>query len=273
MESKTAAAVKLKHRPLGLWRSDEAPAGARQYTLRTKYSPSSACSMSLIEMAFAKGVPCSFSTGTVHCPGAVNGFGLARPPWPSPGGMMGNLRLVSNGNRSCEEGRAAIEELRSMGASRGKLEQFAEGEGFKKDPETLMKSFESLPRIPPVEGFVNYAPLADLSDPPEAVIFLADPQQLTALTVLAGYALPHSEAVTVPFVAACGAVGALPLAESLRPVPRAVIGLADVTMRKVMRRLVGRNLVTFSAPWRLYSEMEGNIEESFITRPDWRSIA
>jgi hypothetical protein len=229
--------------------------------------------MTLVEMAFTRGVPCSFSTGTVHCGGAIRGFGLARPPFEAPGGVMGNVRLVSSGNRHCEEGRAAVEELRRLGASAERLELFSEGEGFKKSPELLSGSFGDMPRLPPNDGCVNMAPLSAMSDSPEVVVFLADPQQLSALTILAGYARSGFEHVTVPFCAACMSIAVFPLAECGKASPRAVVGLTDVHARKVMRRLVGREYLSFSVPWEMFLEMEGSVGGSFLERRVWASIA
>ncbi|MDR1035170.1 MAG: DUF169 domain-containing protein [Deltaproteobacteria bacterium] len=273
MESKTASAVKLKHPPLGLWRSGTPAPGARQFARRTEYMPVGACSMTLVEAAFTRGTACSFSTETVHCGGAFRGFGLARPAYEAPGGIMGNVRLVSSGNRHCAEGRAAIEEMRRLGASAERLELFSEGEGFKKSPEIMTESYGSMPRLPPNSGHLNVAPLSGLHDPPEVVIFLADPQQISALTILAGYARAGFEHVTVPFCAACMSIAVFPLAERGKDSPRAVVGLTDIHARKVMRRLVGREYLSFSVPWEMYAEMEDNVGGSFLERHVWASIA
>ncbi|MDR2612733.1 MAG: DUF169 domain-containing protein [Deltaproteobacteria bacterium] len=273
MFSRTAVAVKLRHRPLGLYRSDGPAPGARRFVRRTEFRPSIACSMALVAAAFREGTPCAFSTETVHCPSAHGAFGLMPPPWTYPGGAMGHLRLVSCGNRHYAEGRAAFEELRAAGASEARLEQFAEGEGFKRSPELLTEAFGSMPSIPLSGGHVNIAPLADLDDPPEVVIFLADPQQISALVTLAGYSRPGLESARVPLCSACMSIALFPLAERASPQPRAIIGFTDVYARMSQRRLVGRGYLTFSMPWELYAEMEGNVAGSFLERRVWRGIA
>ncbi|MDR1040078.1 MAG: DUF169 domain-containing protein [Deltaproteobacteria bacterium] len=273
MISRTAEATRLKYPPLGIYRSGEAAPGARRFARRTEYSPAGACSMTLVERAFREGTPCAFSTETVHCTGAIRGFGLAPPSFKAPGGLMGNARLVSSGNGLCEEGRAAVEELRVLGATAERLRLFSEGEGFKKSPELTVATFEALPKLQPNDGFLNLVPLPALSEPPEAVIFLADSQQISALTILAGYARPGFDHVTTPFCAACSSIAVLPLAERGRDSPKAVIGITDVHARKVMRRLVGRDYLAFSVPWEMYEEMEENVPGSFLERHVWESIA
>ncbi|MDR2612734.1 MAG: DUF169 domain-containing protein [Deltaproteobacteria bacterium] len=273
MLSRTAEAVKLRHRPLALYRSDGPAPGARRFSRRTEFRPSNACSLALVAAAFREGTPCAFSTETVHCPGGHRGFGLRPPSWTYPGGIMGTLRLVSCGNRHTEEGRAAVEELRAAGASEARIEQFAEGEGFKRSPELLREAFGAMPSIPPSDGHVNVVPLADLDDPPEVVIFLADPQQISALVTLAGYSRPGFESARVPFCAGCTSIALFPLAERSEPQPRAIIGLIDVYARMTLRSLVGREYLTFSMPWELYAEMEGNVAGSFLERRVWRGIA
>ncbi|MDR1312300.1 MAG: DUF169 domain-containing protein [Deltaproteobacteria bacterium] len=255
MRSIAAESAKLKYPPLGLYRSDGPAPGSKQFSETAKFKPSGACSMTLVEKAFKDGTPCAFSTGTVHCLGGIRGFGLAPPAFSPPGGAMGSVRLVSSGNSRCEEGRAALDELKALGATAERLELFSEGEGFKRDPELLAASFAVMPKIPPIEGCLNLAPLSGLKAPPEVVVFLADAQQLSALTVLAGYSRPGFDHVAVPFCAACMAIAVFPLAERGKPSPKAIVGLMDVHARKIMRRLVGRDLVTFSVPWEMFEEM------------------
>jgi hypothetical protein len=273
MRSKIAQAVNLRHPPLGIYRSKDPAPGAKQFARMTKFSPSQTCSMPLLEQAFRDSVPCSFSTETVRCVGAFHGFGLSPPAWKMPGGPMAALRLVSSGNLNCEEGRAAVEALRSLGASAETIRMYSEGEGLKRDPEILARSFATMPRIPPIEGHLNYVPLDRLEEAPEAVVFLADSQQLSALITLAGYARPSNDNVSVPFCSACMSVSIFPLAEIESEAPRATVGLTDVSVRKIIRRLVGRDLLSFAVPWGMYEEMEGNVEGSFLERGFWRSIA
>ncbi|MDR1040080.1 MAG: DUF169 domain-containing protein [Deltaproteobacteria bacterium] len=272
MESEIAKRIGLRYPALGLYRSAEGLHGAKSMAGRASLRGCFGCSMVLVARSFAEGMAVSFSAGTVRCPGAAHGFAVGTPPFEFPGGFMGSARLLSCGNSRFEEGRAAMEELRAGGASREVLDEFGNGEGFKKDPETVMAMYSRIPRLPE-SPYVILRPLSEMDWPPEVVLMLADCGQLSALTILANYARQDLDAVRMPFAAACMSVCAFPLAELSSPAPRAVVGLTDVSGRVTMKRLVGRDLLSFAMPWPLYVEMEANAEESFLNRPPWRSIA
>jgi hypothetical protein len=52
--------------------------------------------------------------------------------------------------------------------------------------------------------------------------------------------------------------------------PKAVIGLTDITARKYLEK----NKFSFSVPFKRFLEMEANIDESFLTKgKDWPEIA
>jgi hypothetical protein len=272
MDSLIAKRLRLRHPLLGVYRCDAPPAGAKGYRGRTSLKGGFGCSMHLVAHAFKEGKAVYFTPDTLRCPGAAFGFGLGRPPWGFPGGQLGSARLISCGNSRFEDGRAAVEELRRGGASREVLEEFGNGEGFKRDPEAVMGTFMAMPRIPEA-ACVVMGPLSGMPSPPEAVIALADALQLSALAVLANYSRKGYDGVSFPFAAGCMSVGLLPLAECASDTPRAVVGLADVSARVAMRRLLGRDLLSFAMPWALYSEMESDAEASFLSRPAWMSVA
>ncbi|MDR1080683.1 MAG: DUF169 domain-containing protein [Deltaproteobacteria bacterium] len=227
--------------------------------------------MLLVARAFTDGRPAMFSTRSVRCPATAAAFGLEEPEWRWPGGYEGTLRLLSSGNCGSEEGSAALEELKATGASGAVLDEFRNGEGFKKEPGLVAEWFASMPSLP-VMPYAVLMPLSDMDVPPEAVVVLADCLQLAALTTLANFARSGDGRVLIPHAAACMSVGLYPLAESLSAVPRAVVGMLDISCRSTMWRVLGRDLLSFSMPWSLFCEMESNADASFMSRNLWRGI-
>jgi len=68
--------------------------------------------------------------------------------------------------------------------------------------------------------YVVFKPLKEVApdkEPPVVVVFLANPDQLAALTVLANYARESNESVIIPFCAGCQALGIFPYKEKLHP--------------------------------------------------------
>ena len=53
--------------------------------------------------------------------------------------------------------------------------------------------------------------------------------------------------------------------------PRAVVGLTDLSARKMLRRL-GKDLMTVSIPLALFQDMEANAAGSFLDRPTWQAL-
>ncbi len=124
--------------------------------------------------------------------------------------------------------------------------------------------------------FVVLKPLADVvpeEDTPESVTFLADADQTAGLVVLANYGRRGYENVSIPFVAGCQAIGILPWGEARRENPRAVVGLVDPSARLYVRKTLGKDLFSFSVPYAMFLEMEGNVEGSFLRRgATWRRL-
>lgn len=121
---------------------------------------------------------------------------------------------------------------------------------------------------------IRYA--ADALAPGEkarVVTLLVDPDQLSALVVLANFARPGIDNVRIPFAAGCASLALYPFHESEQPNPRAVIGLTDISARFYLRKLPGKDILLFTVPWSLFEEMESNVSESFLTRFAWKSMA
>ena len=67
-------------------------------------------------------------------------------------------------------------------------------------------------------------------------------------------------------------IGIFGYRELEREHPRALIGLTDISARNTVRASLGKNLMSLTAPWPLYLEMEGNVDSSFLHRETWREL-
>jgi uncharacterized protein (DUF169 family) len=266
MRSKIEQALSLRFPPLAVYYDWEPPAEAEDHH--------PLCSMLLLDRA-AKGETVAITEGTCGCPGALEGLGLA-PARPEnfPGGTECFLRFLSIGNDSWDKGRAVISKMIEEGAPKIMITEFAEGEGFKKSPELVDQWLEEIPAIEPQGSYVVIRPLEDLEGgkAPAVVTLLADPDQLSALVVLANYARPGIDNVRIPFCAGCASIALYPFDETRQPRPRAVGGLTDISARFYLGKLLGRDIVSFSMPWRLFQEMEANASESFLSRFAWKTM-
>ena len=105
-----------------------------------------------------------------------------------------------------------------LGYAAGKdfLEEFRHGEGYMKSPELVRQFVDNMPIMEIPKKYVVFKPLTDVvpgEEEPQVIVFLADPDQLAALVVLANYGREGNENVTIPFAAGCQQVGIFPYRE------------------------------------------------------------
>ncbi|MGL5269397.1 MAG: DUF169 domain-containing protein [Selenomonadaceae bacterium] len=71
-----------------------------------------------------------------------------------------------------------------------------------------------------------------------------------------------------PFGSGCQQIGILDYKEAAAQKPRAVIGLTDITVCK----LFDKDILSFTVPYKMYLEMEGYVEDSFLKGREWPDI-
>jgi hypothetical protein len=155
------------------------------------------------------------------------------------------------------------------------FDNFMKGERYLKSPERVHQFISGLPLtdIPATYGVFKPLPSVDPDlEKPEIVIFFADPDQLSALVVLANYDRPDNMNVIIPYAAGCQTIGIYPYRESKAKKQRAVVGLTDISARLYIRKQLGEDLMTFAVPLAMFEEMEENVNGSFLERPTWQKL-
>ena len=263
MESAIARAIKTQYEPVALVFSDQLPDGAMQFS-EGKWG----CIMWLLLAAAAKGKPAAADRTTFGCLGGGTGLGFGNQYETWPGGIECFYRFLSTGNGPQEEGTGA------PGIRRGASSDFVHGERYIKTPEAVKLFVDALPMIDVPTRYVVLKPLSQIAkgERPEIVIFLVDPDRLSALVVLANYDRGDNENVIMPWGAGCQTIGILAYREALSARPRAVVGLTDLSARKYIAKQLGHNLMTFAVPFAMFQEMEANVPGSFLERDTWREL-
>jgi uncharacterized protein (DUF169 family) len=268
MESKIARSLNLKYHPVAILWSDDSPEKAMGFK-QGKWG----CVMWMLAAA-AKGRTAAFDEETYGCWGGGVGLGFGNQYLNFPGGIDCFNHFLSTGNENWQKGRDMAEKLGS-GAGREFSEEFRHGEGYMKSPELVKRFIDSLPIMEAPERYVVFKPLTDLDptrEQPQVIVFLADPDQLSALVVLANYGREDNQNVIAPFAAGCQQIGIFPYQEARSERPRAVIGLTDLSARKNLKKQLDRNVLSFAVPWRMFEEMEDNVEGSFLQKETWRAL-
>jgi uncharacterized protein (DUF169 family) len=268
MESKICSALNLAFDPVAVLWSDEKPPDALQFKTG-KWG----CVMSLFAQA-AKGRTAVFDRETFGCWGGGVGLGFGNQYLNVPGGIEGFYHFLSSGkSRDGSENKLAEKISHVMGNHF--LDQLMNGERYLKSPDNVRAFVESLPIMEVPAKYVCFKPLSEVDDrmqKPVVIAFLANPNQISALVVLANYGRNSFESVSTPFAAACQTIGILPYREARADNPRAVMGLTDISARNNVRKQLGGDLFTFAVPFTMFREMEDNVEGSFLGRDTWKSL-
>lgn len=269
MECAIAKAIRLKYQPVALIWSDKKPADAMQFA-EDKWG----CVMWLVVNA-AKGKTAVADKKTFGCFGGGVGLGFGNQYKNFPGGQEGFCHFLSKGNAQRQDGMEIAGKIKPF-MTRESYDNFLNGERYIQTPELVEKFIENLPITDVSAKYVVFRPLSDIDtvkEKTQTIIFFVNPDQLSALTVLANYGRGDNENVIIPFAAGCQTVGIYPYSEAKSKNPRAVVGLTDLSARVYVRKQLGDpNLMTFSVPFVLYEEMEQNVPSSFLERQTWQSL-
>jgi uncharacterized protein (DUF169 family) len=269
MESLIAKAIQIKCQPVALLWSNQKPQGAMQFQ-NGKWG----CIMWLVAHA-AKGKSAVADAKTFGCFGGGVGLGFGNQYKNFPGGEDGFCHFLSDGNVKKEGGKELAEKIKPFMRAEA-YDNFLHGERYVKTPALVEKFVENLPLTEIPEQYVIFQPLDTVDtkkEKPQTIIFFVNPDQLSALVVLANFGRGDNENVIIPYAAGCQTLGIYPYREAKSAKPRAVVGLTDLSARVYIRKQLGDNhLMTFSAPFALFEEMEQNVPGSFLERHAWQSL-
>ncbi len=270
MESQIAKAIQLKTEPVALYYSDTKPEGAAQFALGTVTS----CVMYMFSSA-AKGKTVVFDRESYGCFGGGVGLGFGNTYEQFPGGVPGFCRFLSSGNEGDPAGKAIGEGMKAAGVSEHFVDDFLQGERYKKTPELTDQFVNELPMSEVPTRYVVMKPLS-LVDPerdkPVSVSFLVNPDQLSALVILANYDRPGQENVAIPYAAACQVIGILSYKEATSEQQRCLVGMTDISARKNLKAQGMADKLTVTIPFRRLCEMESQVPGSFFERETWKRV-
>jgi hypothetical protein len=167
------------------------------------------------------------------------------------------------------------EALLSMGdaelaARPGAPKPLAEGERFYATKALVKKWKDSFPFTTLATKYVVFCPLSDAreDEPPALVQMYANPDQLSALVIMAGFERGAQLNVVAPFAATCQSI-VLAYQEIGKPEPRAILGWFDISNSQ----LISKELLSFTVPFALYAEMERGADKGCLTTSAWARIA
>lgn len=248
MNSKLLNSLNLEMQPVAVILTNNKPDDGLHFKEGSQFG----CVGSMMVTASKKNRLAYFDRNSYGCPGGGTGLGF--------GDKYGEFPidcLLSTGNK---------EMASKMGRAGSSM---AEGERFYKSPEHAKKWVNSLPIFDVPAEFVVFKPWDQLTekDNPEMVIFFVNADQLSALVIMADYNRGTNQVITAPFGAACQSI-LYGYAEERKEEPRAVMGFFDISQRSVL----SREIMTLTVPFKLFKEMESNVEGSFLEAEAWQKL-
>jgi uncharacterized protein (DUF169 family) len=146
-----------------------------------------------------------------------------------------------------------------------------ECEQFLKSPEQAKEYLDSVTPKEMRKGAIVFKPFDKLleDEVPEVVIFFVNPDQLSALVSLIHYNHPlDSNRVVTGFASSCASVVTFPLQFAASGQMKAFQGYFD----PAARHSVPENILSLSMPFKMYEEICGYIEDSFLFTERWQQV-
>ncbi len=244
MRSRIAEALGSRYSPVAVQLTDRKPDVATQFK-----EGGWGCVASML-LAAAKGRVCVFDRRSYGCPGGGTGlgFGNCYAGFPID-------RLLSTGGQTA--------------MANGRRIDMGEGERFLATPDLARRWAESLPyREVPTE-YVVFKPIGQVSEDEDVslVHMFVNPDQLSALTTLAGFRRGAINTSMAPWGGACQSI-LFAHAEAESEAPRGVIGFFDIAQRPKL----DPEILSYTVPYRMYLEMESSVEDSFLRTHAWQKL-
>lgn len=230
-------ALKLdKHKPCGVFFSDEKPANALE--LKKK---GNGCIVPLMLKA-STGIPFVISESST-------GF-------PCSAFYMGFQDTIFEG----------IEYFLS-----NKEDFFRPCERFIQNPALAKAFVDNVHPVKPEKRYIVIKPLEDFlpEEEPESVLFFVNADQLSALVFLSHFDAPGTmDRVLAPFASACMALVTLPLKLARSGEQKAVMGMFDISVRTRMPQ----DLLSLAMPYAFLKKLAVILPDSFVTTENWKTV-
>ena len=269
MKSIIVEKLKPKFETVVLIRSNNKPDSAIQ-GVKGKYF----CIMTMFAKAVTTGKTIVFDRETYGCPGASAGLGFGNAYGNKAyGGYETFAAFFSKGLSDADnkDRYKAIAEKMPPHERR----KFIEGERFHCSKEKAYKWItEELPIYDFPEKYRIIKPLRMLTEPeiPESVIFTVNPVQLTALITLTGAITKGINETVTPQGGGCQMIGSYVFKESWSDNPKAVLGMLDLAARKNTEKLLPKDVLTYSVPWKLFLKLEQEADKGVFESPIWKDL-
>ena len=245
MKSKISEALKINNSPVAVILTNEKPEVGIQFKESTW-----GCVASMMS-AVSTGKTAYFDQSTFGCIGGGTGLGF--------GNQYGEFpieKFLADGFEDFE-------------SESGKNIAGREGENYCKASDIAKAFVDNLPMRDITYDYVVLKPLEIVSEMENVsqVIYFVNADRLSALVVLANFGREDSNSVIAPFCAACQSI-LYGYNENEKVFPRAIIGFFDISARKY----VDNNTLTFTMPYKMFLEMESNVDESFLKNDLWKKL-
>ncbi|MEW6377783.1 MAG: DUF169 domain-containing protein, partial [Thermodesulfobacteriota bacterium] len=146
-----------------------------------------------------------------------------------------------------------------------------EGERYIKTPELAREFIGKKKPRPAPATYCVFKPIEQFQQDdikPEVVVFFGSPDILSGLFTLANYALESTDAVYTPFGSGCSTILTYPLKEAEKEVPRATLGMFDVSARP----MVEKDVLTLAIPYSIFLRLLENVSRSFLQTESWEKV-
>jgi hypothetical protein len=141
---------------------------------------------------------------------------------------------------------------------------------YKKSPELASKEIENAPFFNAPKPFITFKRIDKLTkyDNPEAVIFFANPDELSGLFTWAGFDSDKHDYVVTPFGSGCGLIISYPYLEQQKNGYHSYLGMFDPSARPHF----DSNKLSFSIPFNRFLQMIENINSCFFITETWNTV-
>jgi uncharacterized protein (DUF169 family) len=269
--SEIAKAAGITLNPVAIVWTDKKPEHALEFKAGVW-----SCTMWLFAKVAREGRTAVFSRDTTTCCGGAMGLGFGRPMEKHASRTEeGFCSFLSNGIEGATD-RAAYQAIIAQSFDARHTKMLTEGERFLKSPAITRNFLANLPVYDAKDGYIVMKPIHEVEagEDVRSVVFVANADQISALSILANYATGNIRdgIIVAAGAAGCQAIGVCTYAEGESKTPRAVVGLTDLSARRAVRTTLGKDVLTFSVPLALYKEMEGNVKGSFLELDLWKEL-